>query len=380
MSLKAGDRLNLKIDKIVHKGLGISKHNEMVIFVPFVCEGELVEVEITETKKNYANAELLKVITENKQQRIQPLCPVYEKCGGCDFQHLNYETQINSKKNILEQFFKKLKMPIPQIEIFKADNPFYYRNRIQLKHLGSDLGYFRHRSHEIVPIEKCFIASESINKKITDYKASQKKVIKEVLSVQFTENIESGTEDIEQDAGFSQVNNEMNLKLKEKVVFLLKQLSFENKSLIELYCGSGNFTIDLAGEFSGIKDFRLIAIEMDSRLATQLKNKMTAFDHKKNFQLYNMKAEHFFRRVSLMGSYNILLDPPRSGAGQLVMQEIANIKVKHLIYVSCEPSTLVRDLSYLNETKSFQINYIGLFDMFAQTHHMETVVALSFDS
>lgn len=381
MSLKAGDRLNLKIEKIVHKGLGLSRHQEIVVFVPFVCENEEVEVLVTEVKKNYAHAEAVKIVTENQEQRSIPICPVYGTCGGCDFQHLNYKSQISIKKRIIEQFLKKLKIELPEIDVFQASNEFFYRNRIQLKANGNKLGYYKHKTHQLVPIEKCYIASDIINNKIEEFKRSFKKNTSETVNIKLSENTELIAVQSEDDQlAFSQVNNEMNLKLKQEVQNLFKNCFKETKSFIELYCGSGNFTFDIAQNAEDLKEFKLVAVELDSKLLTQLKNSCAQLGLQKKIQTYNMKVEHFFKRVSLKENYNILLDPPRTGAGPLVMEEIARLNIHKLVYVSCEPSTLVRDLIYLNTIKKFRLTSIKLFDMFPQTHHIETVVALSFDS
>lgn len=374
-----------------------SQARGIACFIMNSAPQDKLSVKISAVHKNHLEAEILKVLKPGPE-RVEPPCPQAFSCGGCDWQHLNAEAQLKEKQNLLQDIFKKF-LPEQSIEISPIVNSpknFHYRSRIQPKVFQKQIGFFAKKSHELVPVEECLLAEKPLNslfakaKKYLDNSEPQKlefyldtegnpQIKSQVIpslsqktKIISYENIEDEIQSNES-FGFSQVNRDQN---KELISYVLKLSENQTYSQIyDLYAGSGNFTFPLSEKF---KKTKVTAVEKFSPLA-QLGRESAS---NKPIQFVNAAVENFLRRNLLLDDSLVLLDPPRGGAESYVMKSLAHSKVKKIIYISCNPVTLARDLAlFYNEVNlrgrsSYQIHSVQPFEMFPQTSHMEVIVEL----
>lgn len=376
-SFKKGDRIQLTIEKMVFGGDGLARHEGIVIFVPLVAPGDVVLAEITETKKRFAKGHVVQIISESSL-RTKPVCEYYSKCGGCNFQHINYESQIDIKDSLLKDFLKDYLNPKTILNAFKASpKSVGYRNRIRLTFRNGEYGYNQRRSHDLVPISKCEIADDRLNSLIpTLGKDKSKKWNANQIELALTESLKAeirGLTDDKSDLYFSQVNTEQNEFLVNYVLGLLYR--FETKILVDLYAGHGNFSFAALEKMPYLK---IQAVEMNPRsvsLAQKRIQDMNLSPKKVNF--YQSDVMLWLKRAEIHTDSTILLDPPRSGCDPQVLHQIGSLACEKIIYVSCSPDTLSRDLKILVNKYGYKILEVQGMDMFPQTDHFETIICLS---
>lgn len=377
------DEIELKIEKMANEGKGLGRHDNQVVFVPLSAPGDTLKVKITKKSKNFCEAEILDIITPSPD-RINPPCQYYGDCGGCNFQHISYAKQLEIKNSLVEETLKKfLKLSsLPMAAPQGSPAEFNYRNRIQLHHSQDGLGFYRRKSHQLLPIKSCLITEEKINSYMADLKLAPASSSDEKIELYLDQNLNVAHRSVTTETGsylFSQVNRFQNENLVNTVVALV-QKSPATK-IYDLYAGSGNFTFPLA---TAIGKSEVVAVELGEELvkqgqqvklqkANQLKSKVT-------FTLSSV--EYFLRNVRLQTTDLVLLDPPRTGCHPEVMQILASKPLKKGLYISCNYITLARDLSLLSETAknwglSLQIDHVQCFDMFPQTDHIEVLVSFT---
>lgn len=431
------------IKKIVNGGKGLAKLDDgMTLFVKYVLPGETVQFRKPQTKKGFATAELKAVIAPH-QDRTSPYCPYYTVCGGCDLMHCCYSTQIQIKKQIIQdllerqpdQNIKKLSERVRHP--IESNEHFYYRQRIRLQvNEHADLGYRAYHSHQFVPVNKCIIARPEINEALTvlegsevarqllgiteeleiqwnpassriafifqlkrkprpmDIKRGQALIdsypllesllfsgdnfatitladnnAKQYLGFSFQEKSHSSTINMEwETGGFCQVNMSQNTGMIQTVIDLARIKSSEK--VLDLFCGMGNFSIPLAAAASSVYGIEGQGASIRSA--------------KRNSTLNNFTNTTFVKADISKGCDKLLaegksfdctiLDPPRQGIPELA-EKISKLTRKRMVYVSCDPATLCRDLGQLLPY-GFIVKAIQPIDMFPQTHHIETVVLL----
>ncbi len=346
-------QLTLTIEGLASSGDGVARHQGAVVFIPFVVPGEEVLIKITELHKNFARGRLLKVLKQSPH-RVEAPCPVFSKCGGCQWQHMDYPTQLKAKQEIVRsEFEKQLKIKInPEIQ----DSPlrYSYRNRVGLKVENNQLGYFASRSHEFIPIQDCHLAEEHLREAIRSGN------VKHFLKTQ------------KESPSFSQVNTLQNEKL---IQYVLQQTpALPKKShVLDLYAGSGNFSFPI---FERHPQIELHSVELSSDSVAEAKGKLLSMNiSSKVFHFYAVDVQDFLWRWTLPTEL-VLLDPPRAGCSDQVIQSLVSLKPKHIIYISCNPATLARDLKPFIQNSSYQLESVQLFDMFPQTSHIESVAIL----
>jgi len=408
--------MKIKIDKIVYGGKGIGKVNNKTCFVPYVLPEEEVDVEVVKEKTKLCEG-VIKNIIKKSPLRIDPKCKYFTECGGCDFQHANYETQIKIKKDILEETLNRIgKIEKYVDKIVPSKNPFFYRNRVQFKSDGKNFGFFKSESKEIINIESCVISHEKINEAIKGFREicklhknikeihvyypnTEKALIKIVLNEYEEINTKSITGNLPIDVnGIGIYLNSKRLKTfgktftfekVEKFNFRVSIDSFfqvnrfqienilnevlqeveENKVVGDIFCGVGLFTIPVSK-----KSKKVFGIEL---------NKSAVKDANYNLKINNIKNAKFFqssaeKSANIIFGYNpeiLIFDPPRTGINKSLIEKILKLKkLKKIIYVSCNPSTAARDINLLN--KNFELKKVKLIDMFPQTHHIESIFVL----
>lgn len=347
------------------------------VFARFVAPGEIILIEPVQEKDKYIFGVAREIVSEYSKERVTPKCKHFGVCGGCDLQFLSISEQRRAKLEMVRDLFStKLKISKPeQIQMYGGELPeYHYRNRVRLQvSRDGKVGFFEAGSHEVVEIKDCPIVEEKIAEVIrwcsteTAYceqielslkqdgeinlvpiKGKFKPISKTPLGVNILSYKKTPSYDL-----FSQVNKKANQAL---VNFVVKNI--QGISITEFYAGSGNFSFPL--HYAGKK---VVAVESSRELVERASGKGIKF--------ICSLAERYARQNTIEGS--VLLDPPRGGAKECV--EVFSEKVDEVVYVSCNPATLGRDIEILQK-KGLSLELVTLFDMFPQTAHIEAVGVL----
>jgi tRNA/tmRNA/rRNA uracil-C5-methylase (TrmA/RlmC/RlmD family) len=393
VSLKIGDKLTLTIHDIAFGGEGVGRIDDFVVFVPFVIVGETVEVEITEVKKNFARAKLLRV-EKSSPERVAPECRYFGACGGCQYQHIAYATQLRLKHKQISDLFERVgRIPADKIApVIPSPQPYGYRNRIMIRSQWNgparklEIGFIRADNNFVEDIEECKIAEPAISEQIKNVRANPppKGGIKIVLRIP-PENWDVP------ESSFFQNNFFLLPKLVETVRGFLRDGGAHH--LVDLYCGVGFFGIELADL---VESF--VGVEYD-RLAINSARKNIASRKISNGEFISAKVEEILPELlkrwgetpgepqlkNDVGSRGrsphqnqiaVLLDPPRKGCWPETLRLLRETKPAQVIYVSCHPATMARDLNILCADGVFELARVQPLDMFPQTQHVECVADL----
>ena len=360
--------VDLKIEDIAFGGKGVGREQGKAIFVPYTIEGELVSAEIVREKKQFAEADLVEV-KEASSHRVTPKCPYFGRCGGCAYQHIGYKHQLAIKwrqvRNVLERI-GKLK-EIPMRPIIPSPKPYGYRNRITVHAQDGVIGFFRRDSHRLIDVERCPISSDEVNRELTDLRRENPRDGHYTLRTSSSRRV------------FSQTNDEVADALRDLIVDLVPP---NQDLLIDAYCGTGFFAKALLNKFERVVgiDWDKFAIAAAKEDATE-KETYIACDVEEELQ--QVGAVHPNRppvddidrgRLKSIAPTTIIIDPPATGLSANARKAIRSLAPTTLIYVSCNPATLARDLKELQE--KFTIHSITPLDMFPQTAEIEAVAHL----
>lgn len=362
------------IEDITSNGEGVGTLDGKKIFVEGALPSEEVEVAITENRKRFAKAELLRILRPSPH-RVDPVCPLFGICGGCQLMHLSYEAQLQWKqKRVRDALFRLGGLEVEVAPCTPSPDQLGYRNKIHL-HQG---GFHKRHSHEIVPISRCYIHNPVGEKALPLVKDAQEAIIRTALAtgevlleIDGKTNRESITEELGslrftiRAGDFFQVNPKQAVQLYQKALACAEL----NRSMrvLDAYCGVGClslFAAQQAGEVWGIE-----SIESAVKSGQE------------NSKLNQLTNVHFIcdrveKRMAQLGIFDVIfLNPPRGGVDPLVLTTLLEHPPQKLLYISCDPATLARDLKVLQ--KGFSIEGVFPFDMFPQTVHVETLVVLS---
>jgi 23S rRNA (uracil1939-C5)-methyltransferase len=356
--------VDLKIEDIAFGGKGVGLEQGKAVFVPYTIEGEVVSAEILREKKQFAEAELAEV-KERSEHRVTPECPYFGRCGGCAYQHIEYEHQLAIKWRQVRdalQRIGKLK-DVPMRPIVPSPKPYAYRNRITVHAQDGVIGFFRRDSHTLLNIERCPISSDEVNVALAELR-SQRHVRDGHYTLRASVNARV----------FSQTNDAVAKALRDLVVDLIAP---NQRVLLDAYCGAGFFAKGLLDKFErvigidwdrfAIAAAKQNATEKESYIAGDVGEELTRSD---GF----LAVEGKTRRLGSRRSLTLIVDPPATGLGENVRKAIIDLAPQTLIYVSCNPPTLARDLRDLQG--DFIIESVTPFDMFPQTAEIEVAVHL----
>jgi len=373
VAVKIGDRLTIDIHDIAFGGEGVGRVDDFVIFTPFVLTGERVEVELTEVKKNFGRARLLRVI-QPAPERVEPSCRYFGACGGCQYQHIDYATQLLIKHKQIADLFERIgKIPRAAIApVIPCPVPYGYRNRIMIRSQWNkpeqklNIGFVRGDCGLVEDITECKIAEPVLNEEILRVRANPppKGGIKVVLRVP-PENWEVPN------SSFFQNNFFLLPKLIETVRGCLQ--SSGSRHLVDLYCGVGFFGIELADSVA-----TFTGVELD-RLAIQAARKNAERRQITNGEFIAAPVEEILPELVKKltpAQTTVLLDPPRKGCWPATLELLRQTRPAQIIYVSCHPATMARDLNILCEAGVFELAGVTPLDMFPQTQHVECVADL----
>lgn len=373
------DLLELEIEKLSFGGDGIGRLDGLVYFIPFSAPGDRLKVRVTEKKKNFARAEIVEILKAGPS-RTSPPCPVFGRCGGCTWQHISYEEQLRQKQQIVEeQMARVLPSGVKAAPIVPSPEPFRYRNRIQLKFDGQNLGFYARQSHDVVDISDCPITEKVLADEISPLKAKlrsdRSKSIAKIELLRTPENkIETAFEDSPYEGvGFSQVNTGQNQNLTKMTLEWMQAHSAD--MIYDLYAGAGNFTFPLQRAYP---KSQLIGVELNDKSVKLAQKQIQTMNlPPSRMRFYLSDVELFLKRNILQTDSLVLLDPPRAGCSENVIRSLAHQKLKRIFYISCNPSALARDLERLKALGCWVPARVQPFDMFPQTDHVETLVELA---
>jgi 23S rRNA (uracil1939-C5)-methyltransferase len=369
----------LTIEKLVYGGNGLARLDGKVVLTPFVLPGEVVRVEIERAKNDLWRGRLLEVL-QPSASRITPGCPYFQRCGGCQYQHIDYPFQLEQKREILREALQRVgKIEFAgEIGVISGE-PWHYRNRVQLHIDGGAVGYFAQGSRDLCAIDHCPIASPKLNETIGKIQAPrvttalelftnetevQVNVIDRVPRPELTALASLGVTTPIEYSGF-QVSRNSFFQVNRCLIDPLVECavgSSQGQWAVDLYAGVGLFAVKLAERFT-----KVTAVESGGSAFRDLTHNFAQAS-------VNANVEDYLAAMQETPDF-ILADPPRTGLGKLAVKDLARIRAPRLTIVSCDPATLARDLQGLL-AESYRIDKITLVDLFPQTFHLETVVEL----
>lgn len=409
--------MEVTIERILPGGLGLAHADGKTIMVALAAPGDRLRVRVDRVKGTVSFAQIEEILSPSPQ-RVEPPCPYFGRCGGCDFQQMTYQAQLEAKVEIVRDCLRRLALieTLPEFQIIAAPNPWHYRSRAQWQYdsVRRKLGYFESGSRNVCDVAECAVLAPelqqtlnhlreqmpggSLPEDVRDFRAvlgdDGVSIAPGVIRPTFSESLPSRKDRDEtreiirsihgetyhlNAESFFQANDGL---LPELIDAAIGEVSGE--TALDLYCGAGLFTLPLARRFK-----QVVGVESDGVAAS------FARDNLANALLTNAEVvksdvgvwfEAVRRGDSRQLSDNsatilqsqidfILLDPPRTGAESRVIAGVLGLKPERISYVSCDPATLARDLKKLI-AGGYILTSVRAFDMFPQTHHIETVVQL----
>lgn len=345
--------LELQIEDVAFGGKGVGRHNGEAVFVPFTIDGERVSVRITREKKQFAEGELDRVLTPSAQ-RTTPECPYFGQCGGCSYQHINYEHQLALKQRQLDQSLRRIGhfAEPPVNAIIPSPKAYGYRNRVTVHAEQGVVGYYRRDVHRLIDVEFCPIAAPEVNAALAQLRAGRPR------DGHYTLRTHSGPR------VFAQTNDEV----AEALAQLVERFLPDGQTLlIDAYCGTGFFAKRLRAKFD-----QIIGLEWD-HFAVAAAREGAAPNETYIAGEVGLELEQQLLSASLLTTC-VIVDPPATGLSPATRHALLDRPAATLIYVSCNPATLARDLGELRAR--FTIESITPLDMFPQTAQIEAAAHL----
>lgn len=451
--MKNQDELVVNIEKLSNLGFGIAKHEGLIIFVENACPGDKLKIKITKLNKNWANAQIVEII-EKSPHRVEPYCAMQNICGGCQLQFIDYDYQLQLKKEIIEDALKTIgNLDIEVKNPIQSPENFHYRHKVQYPIAQTKVskrilaGYYKPKSHEIINIKCCpiqpeicdniieFIRNSAFDYGISGYdekkhsgdlrhvvlriSAATGKVLvtlvvnstkmferlddfakniydkfKEVSGVCVNFNSKKTNvilgENTELIAGKDFIKErildktfrigpktffQINPKSAENIFAFVKEYinnNFENSTVLDAYAGVTSFGITISDICK-----KVVSVE-ENKEAVDLAAETIELNEIKNIELHNMETQKFLEKEIKTKKRKfdvIILDPPRKGCTEGCLESVLQLSKNKIIYVSCNPATLARDLKYLTSNGA-KVEFIQPFDMFCHTYHIESVAII----
>jgi 23S rRNA (uracil1939-C5)-methyltransferase len=354
--IKTGQEIDVEINDIGFGGRGVGRIDGVACFVPGVIEKEKVRVKIAKVKSRMMEAWLLEVLKPSPF-RVEPPCPVFLKCGGCSYQHIDYPHQLQIKETQLREALRRLGglSEPPVLPMIASPEPYGYRNRIAVHVRDGNVGFFAEGSNRVIPVKKCLIASPEVDQGFQD-----------LLKVRPRDG-DYLIGEKKRYGGFRQVNNAVAEILKETVREAVRpsgEASPIAGLLVDAYCGAGFFAHELQALFTKVIGIErsIASVAMASRQAAENEDYLAGdVELKLGEALGAGKPEETV----------LLLDPPSEGLAELAMEAILQNPPARIVYVSCNPATLARDAKRL--ASHYRLIQVTPLDMFPQTAEIESV-------
>ncbi|MBT3482540.1 MAG: class I SAM-dependent RNA methyltransferase [Opitutales bacterium] len=391
------EEIELKIDTLTNMGQGLGRHDGWVIMVRFALPGERIRARIYRNDKNFSEADLVEVL-EVSPDRIEAPCHVFGQCGGCQYQHFDYESQLAWKTRQVEELLHH--MVGIEAEVLPAiPSPKQYGYRSKLTpHFPKPkqdnlvkIGFLRQGSRSsYVEIEQCPLISDAMNERLTELRertkqAQVQKPFKKGGTLLIREHADGVTDNPKAiireqvgDVSFSFPAGEFfqnNPSILESFTAYVGEKASEGgaRYLVDAYCGSGLFCLTSAHCFE-----QAVGIEV-SELSIQYAIKNAEANKLENARFVLGDAASIFEQIEFPGSQSsVIIDPPRKGSNEEFLNQLILFSPRKIVYVSCNPATQMRDLRMLIDG-GYGIAEVQPFDLFPQTKHLECIVTLSRD-
>jgi 23S rRNA (uracil1939-C5)-methyltransferase len=407
--------LEVTVGELAHGGAAVTRVEGRVVFVEGALPGETVRAEVVHRRKDFWRAEV-RAVLDPSPLRVEPPCPFYTQgCGGCQLQHLAYFEQLEQKRLVLTQQLRRAQLAWPgeRVEVLAMDEPWRYRIRgeFHVLHRGETtrLGFYRKRTYQTLPIDDCLIHAEPISRALPAFEAAaaDPKAAR-VQALQFTWapgsndllwspyppgsadpgfaaraapliadlNLNDDSIGMEDDGRqfrvrpevFVQVNARQRVILYQQALDLLQLEGAER--VVDAYAGIGMLSARLAA-----RSHDVICLE-ESPYAVRLGELNMRLNECGNVLYQRGAVEETLPRLA-QPIDALVADPPRAGCADTAVRAIRESGAKRIVYISCEPSTLARDLARLCDGGRYTLRAVALVDMFPQTYHIEAVVGLS---
>ncbi|MGB0153818.1 MAG: class I SAM-dependent RNA methyltransferase [Verrucomicrobiales bacterium] len=385
--------LTLEIESLTNLGQGVARFGNWVVFTTFALPGETVRARVFRNSANYSEADLLEVVTPSPD-RVEPQCPLFSQCGGCQYQNLSYKKQLEWKQRQVAELLQRMAgINHPVDPVHPSPVTYGYRSKItphfQKPRDGQmgPIGFLLFgRRQQLIDVEHCPIASKTINTKLPEIrKECQEKAAfyKKGATLLLRDSLDGyvcteGTEMCEQMVGdlrfsfhageFFQNNPHILPDFAKHVrTEALRGGGVEN--LVDAYCGSGLFCLTAAREFKEAVGIEISESSIDWARRNATQNKI------ENCRFIQGDATNIFAEVTFNPDKTaVVIDPPRKGSSPEFLDQLINYAPRRIVYVSCNPATQIRDLEHVKER--YRITRIQPFDLFPQTRHLECVVTL----
>ena len=363
----------VNIEKLDHQGRGIAFLNKP-IFIDNALPDELVDIKIIKETSKYFLGEVIKYI-KLSDKRIKPKCKYYGICGGCQLMHMLYDNQLIYKENKVNDIINRYLKKNVKIDKIIPSAQFNYRNKAVFK-AKDNIGYYKIRSNDIVDVDKCLLVDHKINAELKKIKIRKIKNIDEIIvrtGINTINNYDSDNVimklndysfNVSNDS-FFQVNTKTTIKLYDKILEYL-DLSKEDK-VLDLYCGVGSIGIYISSYCDRVYGIEINESAILNANKNKLLNKIDNIEFK-CLNANNIKNMHY-------NANKVIVDPPRNGLDKKTIEYLNDGNFAKIVYVSCNPITLVRDLKELS--KIYNIDRITPVDMFPNTYHVECVCVLN---
>ncbi|HEX8161779.1 MAG TPA: class I SAM-dependent RNA methyltransferase [Pyrinomonadaceae bacterium] len=401
---RPGDVLEVVVERVIPGGAGMAHARGLTVFVPLAAPGDVLRVRVERVKGRVAFA-ALKEIVEPGPERVEPPCPYFGRCGGCDFQQLNYEAQLRAKVEIIRDCLRRIaRLEAPaEIPVTPSPAAWRYRSRARWQHDARErrLGYYELASHRVVDVAECPVVVPELQATLARLRAS---VVEHAADAEAAREFEAvaGDDGVSLDPPLSEEDSRERTReiAGERYSFdascffqinhaLLGALVREalggagppaeagggrDGSAVDLYCGVGLFTLPLARRFA-----RVTGVEANPAAAAYARRNLSdaGLAHAR-VETAPVGAWLARRARGHARADLLLLDPPRTGAEHGAIAGILALRPRRIAYVSCDPATLARDLRELS-AGGYRLDSVAAFDMFPQTHHVETVARLTRD-
>ncbi len=392
--------MTLRIDSLAFGGDGVGRLQGKVCFVPFAAPGDLLEVRVVEERPNYLRAEIVNTIEASRSRR-SPRCRHFGRCGGCQWQHIEYPRQLAIKEKLLSDSMMRIGgIEAPIRPIVPSMQEYGYRTRARLHAGSAGFGYFERGSKRIVQVEECPILLPQIESRIVELSGTTGKLDRRVTEIELEADGGEGVvlrsttsegrrrspgsrgkrpKSSSEDYSFRQVNHYVNLQLGRAVEEVILRFLPENRPLqvIDLYCGDGNLSLPLAAHGGSVEGFDT---SEDSIRRASERSRLEGLDGAVYSRMDATAALEAvvprFRGAAERRSFLcVIADPPRAGL-QKIIAGILGLAPELFVYVSCNPPALARDSRRLCD-EGMRLELLAPFDMFPQTFHLETMAVFS---
>lgn len=377
-----GEKFEVELGPVAHGGHVVARHEGRVIFVRHGIPGELVIVEVTGVSKNFARGDVIEVLVPS-EHRVEPPCRFAKECGGCDFQHIDVAQQRNMKKEVIVEQFARLAKRDVEVEVIDLGQHTGWRTRMRYAVDGEGhVGLRGAKSHDVVRLDKCVIAHDGIQPPRGNFSHTSE-IEMAISSEGEVRGFRDGRLDDDLSNGSSSITEmvhgtRFNIDPKGFWQVHPRAASMFVNTLLEFaQMKPGDHVLDLYGGAGLFAAFVLEEVGPGGRVELVDSTATSVRDAARNFPALKAHVGEVLRVLrSLKRADVILLDPPRTGAGRPVLEQIAKLKPRRVVYVACDPASLARDVATFAEL-GYELAQLRAFDAFPMTHHVEQIAAFT---